>query len=150
MPLSLDHAISVNYKYICDWTGNNYCGLTFEWNYEQRYVDIYMPGYVEKSLSGLQHTPKIFPQYSPHAHIPIVYATKNTQQYTTTPDKSPLLNPKDTKFIQSVTGSFLYYRQALDNTILPALNEIALEQAQPTQKNNGKSATPHGLYPHVP
>ena len=50
-----------------------------------------------------------------------------------------MLNPKDTKFIQSVTGSFLYYGRALDNTILPALNEIASEQAQPTQKTMEKA-----------
>ena len=58
---------------------------------------------------------------------------KNTRQYPTAPDTTQLLNPKDTKYIQSVTGSFLYYGRALDRTILPALNEIASEQAQPTQ-----------------
>ena len=41
-------AIGTNYKYTCDWTGSNYCGLTLEWNYESGYVDISMPGYVEK------------------------------------------------------------------------------------------------------
>ena len=86
-----------------------------------------MPDYVKKTLARLQHTPKVSPQYSPHAHIPIVYATRNTRQYATAPDTSPLLNPKDTKYIQSVTGSFLYYARALDHTILPALNEIASE-----------------------
>ena len=33
-----------------------------------------------------------------------------------------------------MTGSFLYYGRALDSTILPALNEIASAQAQPTEK----------------
>ena len=78
-----------------------------------------MPGYVENTLSSLQHTPKRSPQYSPHAHIPIVYATKNTRQYATAPDTSPLLNPKETQYIQSVTGSSLYYDRVLDNTTLP-------------------------------
>ena len=81
----------------------------------------------EKTLLRLQYTPKISPQYSPHAHTPIVYATKNTRQYASTPDTSPLLNSKDTKHIQSVTGSFLYYGRALDYTILPALNELDSE-----------------------
>ena len=97
-------------------------------------MDISIPGYVEKILTRLQHVPKDFPQYSPHESVPIVYATKNTRQYATAPDTYPLLNPKDTQFIQSITGSFLYYGRALDNTIFPALNEIASEQAQLTQK----------------
>ena len=73
------NSIRANYKYTCDWTGSNYCGLTIEWNYEQGYVDISMPDYVQKTLARLQHTPKVSHQYSPHAHIPIVYATKNTR-----------------------------------------------------------------------
>ena len=118
------NAIGHSYKYTTDWTGHNYCGLTLDWNYLQGYVDISMPGYLEKALKRLQYTPKISPQYSPHAHIPIQYATQNTRQYATAPDTSPLLGPKQTKYIQSVTGSFLYYGRALDFTILTALNEI--------------------------
>ena len=59
---------------------------------------------------------------------------KNTRQYVTAPDTPPLLNLKDTKHIQLVTGSFLYYGRALNHTILLSLNKIASEQAQPTQK----------------
>ena len=40
--------IGTNCKYRCDWTGSNYCWFTLEWNYEYGYVDISMPGYVEK------------------------------------------------------------------------------------------------------
>ena len=126
-------AIGTNYKYTCDWTGSNHCGLTLEWNYEAGHFDISMPGYVEKTLARLQHTPKRSSQYSPHAHVTIVYATKKTQQYKNAPDTSPLLNPKEAQYIHSVTGNFLYCGRALDNTILPVLNEIASEQEQMTQ-----------------
>ena len=51
----------------------------------------------------------------------------------------PLLNPVETKYIQSVTGSHLYYGRAIDYTILPALNEIASEQANPTQQTKQKA-----------
>jgi hypothetical protein len=104
-----------------------------EWNYEKGYVNISMPGYLEKILRRLQHKTKVAPQYSPHAHIPIQYGT-NTRQYATSPDISPLLDPTQTKYIQCVTGSLLYYGRALDFTILPALNEIASAQAKPTMK----------------
>lgn len=98
-----------------------------------------MPGYVQKTLERLQHKPPSSPQYSPHAHVPIVFATKNTRQYATAPDTSPLLSPTQTTFIQSVTGSHLYYGHAIDYTILPALNEIASEQASSTQQKQQKA-----------
>ena len=132
-------AIGEHYSYTTDWEGRNYCGLTFNWQYTDGYVDVSMPGYVQKTLERLQHKPPSSPQYSPHAHVPIVYATKNTRQYATAPDTSPLLSPKETTFIQSVTGSHLYYGRAIDYTILPALNEIASEQASPTKKTKEKA-----------
>ena len=42
------NSIGTNYKYTCDWSGSNYCGLTLDWHYEHGYVDISMPGYVGK------------------------------------------------------------------------------------------------------
>ena len=35
--------------------------------------------------------------------------------------------------MQSAVGFFLYYARALDITMLPALNQIASQQDQPTQ-----------------
>ena len=107
-----------------------------------------MPVYLEKSLKWLQRKKKLSPQYSLHAHIPIKSAAKNTQQYATSPDTSPLLDPKETKYIQLVRGSLLYYRRALDFTILPALNKIDSEQSQPTEIKT-TSTTTHGLCFHL-
>ena len=39
-------ALGTNYKYTVDWSGTNYCGLTFEWQYEKGYVDVGMPKYI--------------------------------------------------------------------------------------------------------
>ena len=75
----LINAIGSNYQYTTDWTGRNYCGLTLDWNYPAGYVDISMPGYLKKALKRLQHKQQVTSQYSPHAHIPIKYATKNTR-----------------------------------------------------------------------
>jgi hypothetical protein len=73
------HAIGSNYRYTTDSTGNNYCGLTLDWHYLEGFVDVSMPGYLEKALQRLQYKQKTSPQYSPHAHKPIKYATKNTR-----------------------------------------------------------------------
>ena len=40
--------------------------------------------------------------------------------------------------MQSVFSSFLYYGRAIDNTIVPVLNEISLKQAAPTEHTNTK------------
>jgi hypothetical protein len=50
------------------------------------------------------------------------------------PTLPPPLNTDETKYIQAVTGTLLYYGWAVDNTILPALSAIATKQAQPTEK----------------
>ena len=49
-------------------------------------------------------------------------------------DNSKYLLPKETTYIQSVVGSFLYYARALDCSILPALQEISTQQPQATEK----------------
>ena len=51
-------ALRKSYKITVDWKGQNYCGLTINWNYKEGYVDISMPGYVKKSLTSFSITIK--------------------------------------------------------------------------------------------
>ena len=37
------------------------------------------------------------------------------------------------KHIQSIVGALLYYARPLDNTLLPALNDIEMHQSKPTR-----------------
>ena len=127
-----------HYKYITDWDRRNYCGLTFHWTYKEGYVDVAMPDYVWVCLKCLDYKPNKYPQYSPHHHVPIQYGKKGTRQYANGPDESPLLSPKGTKYIQSTTGSFLFYGRAIDLTTLPASNGIASKQAKPIEKTKEK------------
>jgi hypothetical protein len=48
-----------------DWTGSLYVGLTLNWNYKSRTVDLSMPGYVAKALERFQHPLPTRPQHSP-------------------------------------------------------------------------------------
>ena len=91
-----------------------------------------MPYYAIKALRRLQYQLSKLPQYLPHTYTPFKIGKKNTRQWATTPDNSPLLSPAQTRYIQSVTGTFLYYARALDSTILPAVNELSRQQANPT------------------
>ncbi len=47
-----------------DWTGNLYCGITLEWDYVGRTIDISMLGYIRRKLQEYKHiTPKKLQTY---------------------------------------------------------------------------------------
>ena len=54
----VDHLIKClkeKFKLKEDWTGNLYCEITLEWNYDARTLDISMPGYIKKQLLKYKH-----------------------------------------------------------------------------------------------
>jgi hypothetical protein len=55
-------------------------------------------------------------------------------QYAKDDDESPPLSKEETKYVQAVAGTLLYYARAVDTTILTALSLIATKQAKPTQE----------------
>ena len=52
-----------------------------------------------------------------------------------------MLDKDDKKFVQQVTGTFLYYTRAVDSTMLVALSALASKQAIPTRKTMEKVMT---------
>ena len=130
-----DHLMGIlkqHYEMEEDWNGALYCGIALKWNYAQGYVDISMPNYVRKQLTKYRHTAPKRPQHCPFEPAPIKYG--RSAQEITEPKISPPLNKEDKKIVQQVVGSFLYYARAVDMTILHALNSIALEQSNPTER----------------
>jgi hypothetical protein len=89
-----------------------------------------MPGYIEHALQRFQHPATARPQYTPHAWQAPTYGAK--VQYATTDDNAPLLNATDTKQIQEVLGTLLYYARAVDSTLLTAINTLASQQSKST------------------
>ena len=53
-------------------------------------------------------------------------------------DESPLLDKNDKRFVQEVTGTFLFYARAVDATMLTALSSLASEQCSPTERTMEK------------
>ena len=51
--------IKKHYEILVDWNGTNYCGLKFNWNYDEGYVNVSMPGYVSCALACFNHTKPI-------------------------------------------------------------------------------------------
>ena len=53
-------------------------------------------------------------------------------------DESPL-NKQDKQFIQQVMGTFLYYAQTVDSTVLVSLSAIVVQQSDPTEETMRKT-----------
>jgi hypothetical protein len=58
--------IKKNYNISSDWNGTAYCGLMLDWNYQDRTVDLSMPGYIKAALHKYQHPAPSRPEHSPH------------------------------------------------------------------------------------
>ena len=89
-----------------------------------------MPGYCKEALVRFEHTLRKL-NHQPHKHVLPVYG--RTIQYAKEPDTSPKIGEAEKKFVQQVTGTFLYYARAVDPTMLVALSAIAADQADPTE-----------------
>ncbi len=128
----LINALKKDYTITVDWDATKYIGLTIEWDYAKGKVHVHMPGYLPKALLQFNHPQPKKKQNSPYPHVAPQYGAKI--QYTSDVDNSPPLNKEETKYIQAVAETLLYYGRAVDKTILPALSAIATEQVQPTEK----------------
>ena len=90
-----------------------------------------MLSYVQDSLTRFNHSRPHKPQHQPYPHAKTTYVDK--AQYATADDNSQLLSPIVKKFIQEVSGNFLYYDRTIDATMLHALRLLATQHAAPTK-----------------
>jgi hypothetical protein len=65
-----------NYNMSSDWKGSTYCGLTLEWDYKNRTVDLSMPGYIKAALHKYQHAAPTHPEHAPHMCNPPMYGAE--------------------------------------------------------------------------
>ncbi len=84
-----------------------------------------------KAMTRFKHETPNKIQNSLHQHTAIQYGSK--KQFVADKEASPPLNKEETKYIQGVAGTLLYYARAVDPTILPTLSAIGTKQATPTQ-----------------
>ena len=118
----LINAINKYFKCSIDWEGQNYVGLTLDWKYNKKYVDIYMPENIPTALQKFQHKPPARDKYSPHTWDKLVY--RKYIQLSTQQSSAPDPNSVDTNSVQSINRTFLYYSQAVEPTMLPDLKNI--------------------------
>ena len=115
-----------------DWDGKLYCGISLDWNYEERWVDISMPGYIKKMLEKYKHESPPKPQHSPYVIAPKKYGKDAHDPIPQ--DDSPPATAAEVKRIQGVIGSILYYARSVDPTFLVGLNSLAMQQSAATGK----------------
>jgi hypothetical protein len=111
--------------------GDTYLGMDIAFTPSS--VSISMPGYIEKMLQRFRPN-YLLPSHRP-AHTPGKYTTPVFRRIQHVEiDDSPTLSPSQTKELQAIVGTLLYYARAVDPTLLPIANELASQQATPTTK----------------
>ena len=123
-------ALQENYSITIDPSGSKYHGLTINWNYSEKKVDIFMPNSISKVLERFQHPFPKLPQYSPHKWLASTYGAKF--KYFPDATTAPKLENHGITRVQNIAGTFLYISRAVDPTILVALNKFGSKQASPT------------------
>ena len=120
-------SLQSTYKLTPDWTGDLYCGITLGWDYDMRYVNISMPGYIKKKLSEYGHVVLNRIQSCPYAPEPKQFGA--ITQAPAPPNDMPKLNDVGIKRVQKIVGSIVYYAHAVDMTVtvLMALISIAMK-----------------------
>ena len=61
------------YDVTADWEGKRFVGITLDWQYDKRYVDTHMPGYIPKAQKKFAHPTPKKPQHAPAKAKPIKY-----------------------------------------------------------------------------
>jgi hypothetical protein len=115
------------YNISSDWNGSAYCGLTLDWDYKKRTVDLSMTGYIKAALHKYQHPVPARPEHAPHTWNTPIYGAKT--QFVNEETTSPTLSDKDVNKLQQLTGTLLYYAQAVDPTLIMPINVLASEQS---------------------
>ncbi len=111
--------------------GDTYLGMDIK--FTPSAVSISMPGYIDKMLQRFRPSyllPSHRPSHAPGKYtIPVFRRIQHVEI-----DDSPMLSPSQTKELQAIVGTLLYYARAVDPTLLPIANELAWQQATPTTK----------------
>ena len=95
-----------------------------------------MPEYVKDALVRFAHKLRRM-THQPQKHVLPVFG--RTVQHAKEEDTSPKLDKEGIKFVQQVTGTFLYYARAVDPTMLVVLSAIAASQLAPTEQTLEKT-----------
>ena len=92
-----------------------------------------MPKYAQHALHRLHHSLPTRLQHAPHRHNKPVYGQRIQFAESQDDSREVFLSASAKTLIQKIIGIFLYYRIALDLTMLVALGILATQQSKPTE-----------------
>jgi hypothetical protein len=113
-----------------------YCGITLEWVYVSRHVNLSMPNYIKRKLQEYGHIIPTHLHSCPYHPEPRKFDTE--AQAPLPPDATHPFNAASIKQVQQIVGSILYYAWAVDMTVLMGLSLIAVEQTKATEQTMGQ------------
>jgi hypothetical protein len=124
-------ALETDYTVSKDWTGDLYCGITLNWDYANKRLNLSMPGYIKDALHKFQHPLPKRPQYAPHNWTVPAYGQRI--QYAPVPDAAPPAKAAEITRSQSIVGTLLYNARAVDPTLLVPLSAMASQLSTATK-----------------
>ena len=113
----------MGYELSGDWAGTLYYGIPLDYHYEEGYVEIAMPRYIERVLFWFKHEMPKQPQDCPYKPPTRTFST--TSQKPVPEDTSEHVDATRIQKVQQVVGCVLYYSRAVDCTVLVTLSSIA-------------------------
>ena len=125
-----DHLLATleeNYIISHNWSGSGYLGMDIGWDCASKEAYIVILSYVQDAPKRFHNIRPRREQGQPHPHVKLTYRAK--AQYI----RFPTVLTVDKKFIQEVTGTFLYYARVVDATMLLALGTTVTQQSNPTE-----------------
>jgi hypothetical protein len=134
-------ALETDYTVSKDWTDGLYCGITLNWDYANKHVDLSMPGCIKDALHKFQHPLPKRPQYAPHNWTVLAYGQRI--QYAPPPDVAPPATAAEITRVQAIVGTLLYNARAVDPTLLVPLSALASQLS--TAKTTTLKAVSHLL-----
>jgi hypothetical protein len=99
-------ALETDYTVSKYWTGSLYCGITLNWDYANKHVDLSMPGYIKDALHKFQQPLPKRPQYAPHNWTVPAYGQRI--QYAPLPDADPPATAAEITRAKAIVGTLLY------------------------------------------
>jgi hypothetical protein len=123
-------ALETDYTVSKYWTGSLYCGITLNWDYASKHVDLSMSGYIKDALHKFQYPLPKLPQYAPHNWTVLAY--DQHIYYAPLPDASPPATAAEITRAQAIVGTLLYNARVLDPTLLVPLSALASQLSTAT------------------
>jgi hypothetical protein len=125
-------ALETEYEVSVDWEAKRYLGMQLDYNTNEHWLALSMPGYVQAALKTFNiDSPPHKPTISPAIYQPPRFDQPDHEMAN---DDSPPVNEVQIKFIERVIGKFLFYARMVDPTMLTQLNKMASRQSNPTEQ----------------